>query len=294
MTLERAPAKVRRRVRDWQREGLTVGLVPTMGALHEGHLSLVRASVRECARTVVSVYVNPTQFAAGEDLDTYPRRLEADRRVLEADGAHLLFAPGNRVMYEPGFCTYVVQEGLTDRLCGALRDGHFRGVLTVVMKLFQIVPADMAYFGRKDFQQSVVIGRMARDLNVPVEIRVMPTVRERDGLAMSSRNEYLSADQRGAAVCLYEALVAARELFGSGVTSAESLIERMRQVIAREPAARAQYVEIVAPDTLEPVTHATARSVAALAVLIGEVRLIDNMPLGECRDVFAGAEQPSP
>ncbi len=285
---ERSPGKMRQQVRLWQREGLSVGLVPTMGALHEGHLSLVRASVGECDRTVVSIFVNPTQFSPGEDLSHYPRRLESDCRLLEGVGPAVVFAPPEAIVYPAGFCTYVVQERLVNRLCGAFRPAHFRGVLTVVTKLLNVVPADRAYFGRKDFQQSVVIRRMVEDLNLPVEVRLMPTVRERDGLAMSSRNEYLSPAQRKQAVCLYKALLAARELFQAGQNSAQRLVERMLEVLSAYPLARPQYVEIVSPDTLEPVVGVTEDSVAALAVYVGEVRLIDNLPFGVFEDVFAG------
>jgi len=284
-------AASRRMVESWRGEGLSVGLVPTMGALHEGHLSLVRASVSECDRTAVSIFVNPIQFGRGEDLDRYPRRLKEDCRLLAQAGADMVFAPHEGEMYPPGFCTYVVQERLTERLCGAVRPGHFRGVLTVVLKLLHIIPAHRAYFGRKDFQQSVVIRRMVRDLAVPVQVRVLPTVREPDGLAMSSRNEYLSPDERAQAVCLYRALTAAREAFSSGVTRAGRLVELMREVLSGFPLARPQYVEVVDPESLEPVREADERSVAALAVYVGQTRLIDNMPLGRCDDVFVGSER---
>jgi pantoate--beta-alanine ligase len=286
MELVRSAQDVRQKVRAWQREALSVGFVPTMGALHEGHLSLVSASVAECDRTVVSIYVNPTQFAAGEDLEVYPRRLEQDCALLGDAGADLVFGPGDEIMYPAGFDTYVVQERLTKPLCGACRPRHFRGVLTVVMKLFHLVPADRAYFGRKDFQQSVVIRHMVGDLNVPIEIRVLPTVREADGLAMSSRNERLDPKQRKQAVCLYEALKVAREAFTNGETAPACLVGLMEEVIARYGDAKPQYAQIVSPDTLEPVTRVTEGSVAALAVLVGGVRLIDNMPFGDCQDVF--------
>ena len=283
-----SPPKVRDTVLAWRSAGLSVGFVPTMGALHEGHLALVRRSAAECDRTVVSVYVNPTQFDRRDDLENYPRRLESDCGLLQGAGANLVFAPSDEVMYPGGFCTYVVQEGLSDRLCGAFRPGHFRAVLTVVLKLFQIVPADRAYLGRKDFQQTVVIRRMAADLNLPIEIRVLPTVREGDGLALSSRNERLTAEHRRQAVCLYEALGAARRRFQAGEKSAARLIEMMKGAIARYPAARLQYIEIVSPDTLESVAQVSESSVAALAVFLGDVRLIDNMPFGECPDIFVG------
>jgi len=283
MTLQRIsdPIDARRIVRAWQREGLSVGFVPTMGALHEGHLSLVRASAAECDRTVVSIYVNPTQFAPGEDLDKYPRRLEADCRLAAEAGADLAFCPTDRAMYPDGFCTYVVQEGLTDVLEGASRPTHFRGVLTIVCKLFHCVPADRAYFGRKDFQQTVVVRRMVRDLDIPVEVRVLPTVREPDGLAMSSRNSYLSHEERRQALCLYEALSEAVRLYRQGHTDADALRDAMRRIIAGAPLARPDYVEIVDTRTLKPVAQVTGRAIAVLAVRVGQTRLIDNMPFGE-------------
>jgi pantoate--beta-alanine ligase len=289
MHILKSPTETRDRVRKWQREGLSVGFVPTMGALHEGHLSLVRASVSECDRTVVSVFVNPAQFSPTEDLSRYPRRLEADSALVAGAGADLLFAPTDELMYPPDFCTYVVPERLTERLCGAFRPGHFRGVATVVAKLFNIVPADRAFFGRKDYQQCVVIRQMVADLNFPVVIRVMPTVRERDGLAMSSRNEYLSPAERVHAVCLYNALMEARRLFERGETSANVLIERMREVIARYPDAQPQYIEIIHPCTLEPVGAVFEGAIGALAVFVGGVRLIDNMPFGVCDDIFVSS-----
>lgn len=280
------PHEVRGRVLAWRAEGLSVGLVPTMGALHEGHLSLVRASVAQCERTVVSVFVNPTQFPEGEDLQRYPRRPQEDAEKLRAAGADLIFRPGEEVMYCEDACTSVVQEGLPEMLCGAHRPGHFRGVLTVVAKLFNIACPDRAYFGRKDFQQSVLICRMVRDLNFAVEVRVMPTVREHDGLAMSSRNEYLSPAQRRQAVCLFEALRLGRRLFNEGEVDPEPVKEAMRELIERHPEAEPQYVEIVRPDDLRAVERITRESVACLAVFVGEARLIDNMPFGPVDDIF--------
>jgi len=251
-----------------------------MGALHEGHLSLMRASVAECDRTVVSIYVNPTQFGPSEDLSSYPRRLKADLRMAEGAGADLTFCPTDAVMYPPGYATYVLQEGLTDVLEGARRPGHFRGVLTVVCKLLNIVPADRAYFGQKDFQQTVVIQRMVADLRIPVVIRVMPTVREPDGLAMSSRNEYLSKDERNQATCLHRALKEAQRRYGLGETGAAKLRRAMEGIVADAPLARADYVEIVDRYTLAPVSRVTERAVAVVAVAIGRTHLIDNMPFG--------------
>jgi pantoate--beta-alanine ligase len=273
------PGDVRRTVAAWKREGLSVGFVPTMGALHEGHLSLIRASAAECDRTVLSIYVNPTQFAAGEDLDKYPRRLQEDCRIAEEAGASLVFCPSDAVMYGEGFATYVVQEGLTRVLEGASRPTHFRGVLTVVCKLFNIVAADRAYFGRKDFQQTVVVRRMVADLNMPVQVRVMPTVREPDGLAKSSRNAYLSDEERRQAACLHRALLAARRLYSGGERSGEALRGAMHDEIAAAPAARPDYVEVVDARTLEPVTEAGDGAVVVLAVRFGRTRLIDNMGL---------------
>jgi len=275
-----SPGKVRNAVRAWQAEGLSVGLVPTMGALHEGHLSLIRASVSECDRTVISIYVNPTQFAPGEDLDEYPRRFEEDCRLAEENGVDLVFCPADRDMYAEGHATYVVQERLTELLEGESRPTHLRGVLTVVCKLFNIAPADRAYFGQKDFQQTVVVRRMVRDLNLPVTIRVMPTVRESDGLAMSSRNAYLNQEERQQATCLYQALCKALELYGDGQTDAVAARDAMLRIIERRPLARPDYVEIVDRETLEAVEKLSDRAVAVLAVRLGDTRLIDNMPLG--------------
>jgi pantoate--beta-alanine ligase len=274
-----APAEVRREVAAWRRDGLSVGFVPTMGALHEGHLSLIRASAAECDRTVLSIYVNPTQFAPGEDLDSYPRRLDEDCRIAEEAGAGLVFCPSDDVMYGEGFATYVVQEGITQVLEGEFRPTHFRGVLTIVCKLLNIVAPDRAYFGRKDFQQTVVVRRMVEDLNIPVEVRVMPTVREADGLAMSSRNAYLSGEERGQALCLHRALTAARELYAKGERNGDALRAAMREAIASAPLADPDYVDVVHGRTLEPLNDVGDGAVAVLAVRIGNTRLIDNMEL---------------
>jgi len=252
-----------------------------MGALHEGHVSLLRASRAECGRTALSIYVNPTQFGPAEDLARYPRRLDADLRLAEAAGADLAFCPADGSMYLPGHATYVTHDKLTDILEGKRRPGHFRGVLTIVCKLFNIIPANQAYFGQKDFQQTVVIRRMVRDLNIPAAIRVMPTVREADGLAMSSRNEYLSEDERRQATCLYQALVEGARLYRRGQTDAAAVRDAMQAVIGRAPLAQPDYVEIVDRDTLASVSKVTDRAVAVLAVSIGNTHLIDNMPFGE-------------
>jgi pantoate--beta-alanine ligase len=271
----------KREMRDWSLakriDGLRVGLVPTMGALHEGHLELIRTARAECDVAVVSIFVNPTQFGADDDLDSYPRTLDADRAACEELGVDAIFVPGAEEMYGAGTETFVGQETLTQGLCGAARPGHFRGVLTVVLKLLNIAAPDVAYFGQKDYQQSVVIRRMAGDLDVPTEIKVLPTVRGTDGLAMSSRNRHLGPEQRKQAVCLYEALMLCREQFGAGQSSADALKQAMRDRIGREPDARIDYVEIVKPESLQPCDTAQYGDVAALAVTIGNTRLIDNM-----------------
>ncbi|NLW50378.1 MAG: pantoate--beta-alanine ligase [Candidatus Brocadiaceae bacterium] len=283
MALEKIadPDEMRRVVRGWHADGLSVGLVPTMGALHEGHLSLIRASAAECDRTVVSIFVNPTQFAPGEDLASYPRSLDGDCASAARAGADVVFCPSDRAMYPDGYATYVMQERLTGVLEGRSRPTHFRGVLTVVCKLLNIAPADRAYFGRKDFQQTVVVRRMVRDLNLPSEIRILPTVRESDGLAMSSRNVYLSAEERTQALCLVHALRRARGLFESGETDADALRAAMREVLDEQPLARTDYADIVNADTLEPVRTVTRDDVAVLAVRVGGTRLIDNMPMAD-------------
>ena len=264
--------------------GKTIGLVPTMGSLHEGHLSLVRESRRRCDATVASIFVNPIQFGPKEDLDLYPRDLERDRTLLEREGVDLLFHPGAGDMYPEGYKTYVEVHDLQDRLCGASRPGHFRGVSTVVLKLFHIVEPDMAFFGRKDAQQAVILEKMAADLDLGVKIVVMPIVREPDGLAMSSRNSYLNAEERKAALVLSRSLEEARSLWTGGEKRAPELINRMRNVIASEPLAKTDYIEIVSPGTLEPLDEIRGKGLIAMAVFIGKTRLIDNALIGSERE----------
>ncbi len=271
-------AEVRKFVGEARRGGRSVGLVPTMGALHKGHASLIRRAVERCDYVVVSVFVNPTQFAAGEDLDKYPRAFEADRQLADRLGADLCFAPPAEEMYRPGFATCVVPGALAEVLCGRSRPGHFRGVCTVVAKLFNIVGPDVAFFGQKDAQQAVIVQRMIEDLNLPVELEVLATVREPDGLAMSSRNQYLSPSQRAEAVCLFRSLQAAFELITCGERSAEAVRQRMRQVIAGAPSARIDYVELVEAHTLAPLAELAGRQVLiAVAANFGATRLIDNI-----------------
>ncbi len=257
-----------------------VGFVPTMGYLHEGHLSLVRCAKAENASVVVSIFVNPTQFGPDEDLETYPRDLERDLRLLEAEGVDVVWTPTPEVMYPSGYQTWVTVEELTRVLEGAHRPGHFRGVTTVVSKLFLGVWPHRAYFGQKDAQQARVLLQMVRDLNFPIEMVVCPTVREPDGLAMSSRNTYLNPEERRAATVLYRALQAAQAAYDAGERDAETLRQRMREVLAQEPLARVQYVSCADPDTLQELHGPVTRALLSLAVFIGNTRLIDNVLLG--------------
>lgn len=256
--------------------GGTWGLVPTMGALHRGHLSLVERARAENDHVAVSIFVNPTQFAAGGDFDKYPRTLERDLELLAPFDVELVFAPTNTEIYPPQFQTYVTVEEITKPLEGEMRPGHFRGVATVVTKLFNIVQPDRAYFGQKDAQQVAVIKQMVRDLNMPLEIVVGATLRESDGLAMSSRNAYLSPEQRQAAVILYRALCAARDAFVRGDRNGESLRYIMRGELAQEPRAVVEYVSAADPDTLLELNRIADRVLLSMAVRIGTTRLIDN------------------
>jgi pantoate--beta-alanine ligase len=256
-----------------------VGLVPTMGYLHEGHLSLVRRAAEECASVVVSIFVNPTQFGPNEDLAAYPRDMERDLRLLESLGVDLVWTPTPEIMYPSGYQTWVQVEALTQPLEGARRPGHFRGVTTVVAKLFNGVLPAKAYFGQKDAQQVAVIRQMTRDLNFPLEIIVCPTVREPDGLAMSSRNAYLDPAQRKAATVLYRALSAAKEAYEAGQRDAEKLRVFMRKTIEAEPLAEIQYVSCADYDTLEELDQITGKALLSMAVFVGKTRLIDNFVL---------------
>jgi pantoate--beta-alanine ligase len=258
-----------------------LGLVPTMGYLHEGHLSLVRQARAECGAVAVSIFVNPTQFGPHEDLARYPRDLPHDLRLLEAESTDLAFVPSAAEMYPPGYGTYVEVRGVTEMLEGAARPGHFEGVATVVCKLLNIVQPTRAYFGQKDAQQSVVVRAMARDLNLPAEIVVGPTVREPDGLAMSSRNVYLSLEERRAATALFRALRAAQQRYTAGERDAEVLRQAMRAVLDAEPLAHVEYISAADPLTLRELGGAVqAGALLSLAVRFGKTRLIDNMRLG--------------
>jgi pantoate--beta-alanine ligase len=258
----------------------SVGLVPTMGYLHEGHLSLVRRAKEECDKVVVSIFVNPTQFGPKEDLSKYPRDLDRDLGLLEALGVDLVWTPTVEEMYPPGYQTWVEVETISRPLEGAMRPGHFRGVTTVVAKLFTGVQPDRAYFGQKDAQQAAVIRQMRRDLNFPLEIVVCPIVREPDGLAMSSRNVYLDPEQRKAATVLYRSLSAAKNAYENGERDAGKLRQIMKDVLATEPLTQVQYVSCADYDTLEELETVKAKTLLSMAVFLGKTRLIDNFVLG--------------
>ncbi len=284
-------ADIRRWVREKRMKGLQVGLVPTMGSLHEGHLSLVRAARQENDLVVMSIFVNPLQFGPQEDYATYPRDLARDACLAEEAGADVIFAPEVEEMYPyyPQYTTVEVAQ-ITKRLCGAARPGHFTGVATVVTKLFQIVLPDKAYFGQKDYQQVQVIKRMVADLNFPIAIRMVPITRESDGLAMSSRNTYLSPEERQEALCLSASLRICQALFAKGERNAACLLEAMRERIKQEPAAVIDYLEIDDATTLEPLAVIERPVVVALAVKIGKTRLLDNILLNTETETEAVAE----
>lgn len=262
-----------------RRAGKRVGLVPTMGALHEGHLSLVRAARSRSDVVVVSIFVNPTQFGPKEDFSKYPRTLEKDLGLLQAEKVDFVFSPSVQEMYPPGSSTWVTVEGLSEKLDGRSRPGHFRGVTTVVSKLFNIVQPDLAVFGQKDAAQAAIIRRMVVDLDFNVRILVCPIVREKDGLAMSSRNAYLNPEQRKQAAVLYRSLMRLQTLADQGERNASTLISAGKQVIAEEPRVRLDYLEIVDWNTLDPVTDISKGALVAVAVYVGETRLIDNVVL---------------
>jgi pantoate--beta-alanine ligase len=268
---------MKEQARQARAESRVVGLVPTMGALHRGHLALIERARRECSTVIASIFVNPKQFGPTEDFSKYPRTFDSDREKLEQAGADLLFAPEAAEIYPQGFSSYVQVDGLSERLEGRSRPGHFRGVATVVMKLLQIVQPNFAYFGRKDAQQSRIITQMARDLNLDSEIVVCPIVREPDGLAMSSRNAYLNTEERKAATVLSRALDAARNEAAAGVRDALQLQTVLHHVLSAEKLARVDYTEIVDRETFEPVLRLSKSCFVVLAVFIGKTRLIDNL-----------------
>lgn len=272
-------ADVREAVAAARREGRRIGFVPTMGALHAGHGALIEQAVAECGFVVVSIFVNPLQFGPNEDFDRYPRTLDADVAYVRSLGAHLVFAPSVEEMYPEPQLTFVDVEQLTDNLCGASRPGHFRGVATVVTKLFNIVAPDAAYFGQKDAQQAAVIQRMVTDLSMPIEVVVVPTRREPDGLAMSSRNKYLSPEERKAALVLYKALQKAVRAIEEGERDPDVVEKLLRETIEQEPLARIDYAAVVDARTLRPVSYIRGNILLAVAAFIGSTRLIDNWPI---------------
>jgi pantoate--beta-alanine ligase len=263
----------------WRREGVRIGLVPTMGALHEGHLSLIDLVRPHCDRLVVSVFVNPTQFGPTEDFDRYPRDLDRDTTLLQKRGADAVFAPEVSEIYPAGHATYVEVEGLSSVYEGAIRPGHFRGVCTIVAKLYNIVLPDVAAFGQKDAQQASVLRQLTRDLHLPIEFIVGPTVREADGLAMSSRNSYLTADERPKATVLFRALKAAEACIRAGERRGDTVREAMRRVIDQVPEFKPDYSDIVWPESFEQVDEVRGDVLAIVAGRIGSVRLIDNLPV---------------
>lgn len=268
--------EVRDQVKQWRMQGLSIGFVPTMGYLHEGHQSLIKKAVEENDKVVVSVFVNPMQFAPNEDLESYPRDLDADARLCEQTGADLIFNPEPEEMYTDGFCSFVDMNGPTAELCGKSRPIHFRGVCTVVSKLFNIVTPDKAYFGQKDAQQLAVIKRMVIDLNIPVEIVGCPIIREADGLAKSSRNTYLNAEERKAALILSKTIFMGQQLVKDGLTDAKKLVELMKKNIETEPLAKIDYVEAVDFNDISIKDTISDNTLVAMAVYIGKTRLIDN------------------
>ena len=279
MKICRSIAEMRASCRAARQNAHKLGLVPTMGALHEGHLSLVRAAKAQSDAVAASIFVNPTQFGPNEDFSKYPRTFERDRELLEKEGVALLFAPSPQEMYPFGACTWVAVDGLSEKLCGRSRPGHFRGVTTVVSQLFHVVEPDLAFFGQKDAAQLAIIRRMVRDLHMPVEIVACPIVREPDGLAMSSRNAYLDPQQRKSALVLYRSLMAAKKMFDEGGRDTAKLIAAGREVFREEPSVRLNYFEIVDPDSLGPMAEINTPALVAVAAFVGTTRLIDNLIL---------------
>lgn len=273
--------EVRSRVRSWKKDGFSVGLVPTMGYLHEGHQSLIKKAVEENDKVVVSIFVNPMQFGENEDLETYPRDINKDSKFCDETGADLIFNPEPEEMYKEGFCSYVDMNGLTTELCGKSRPIHFRGVMTVVTKLFNIVTPDRAYFGMKDAQQLCVIKRMVKDLNMDIDVIGCPIIREEDGLAKSSRNTYLNKEERKAALILYKTISLGKDLLVSGERDVNTIINKMKDNINKEPLAKIDYVEAVDLETVEKIDVIKGKVLIAMAVYIGKTRLIDNFTF-EC------------
>jgi pantoate--beta-alanine ligase len=277
MKVAKTIESVRRLVKAARKAGRKIGFVPTMGALHIGHISLIEAAKKNCDFVVVSIFVNPTQFGPGEDFTKYPRPIEADLKMCRKAGVDVVFAPTPREMYPTETLTLVDVEKLSEPLCGKFRPGHFRGVATVCAKLFNIVLPDVAYFGRKDAQQAIVIKRMVADLNMPLKVVVCPTVREKTGLAMSSRNQYLTPQQKKDAALIYKSLQECRRMIKQGETNAKKIIAEMRKILKQIPSVEIQYVSIVDAETLQNVDKIAGKVLAAVAVKVGSTRLIDNI-----------------
>ena len=272
-------SEMQTRVSSIKEKNETIGFVPTMGALHEGHISLMRNARAGNDKLIVSIFVNPTQFDSRDDFKSYPRRLDKDIEVAESVNVDIVFAPNADELYEKEFCTYVLQTKLTEPLCGKLRPGHFKGVTTIMTKLFNIVKPDRAYLGHKDYQQNIVIKRLVRDLNMTIDIKILPTVRDKDGLAFSSRNKHLNPQERSNALCIYNALLKAKTMYSSRVKDANKIIEEMTSIIKNEKCTEIDYVSIVNHNTLEDVSRINGKAVAAVAVRVGDTRLIDNIIL---------------
>jgi pantoate--beta-alanine ligase len=272
-----SPARINKLLKQEKRKQKSIGFIPTMGALHLGHLSLINRSTKENDITVVSIFVNPIQFGPNEDFRKYPRPVNKDLKLCRKSGVDFVFFPKVKDLYAEDFATFVNVEGLSEVLCGKFRPGHFRGVATIVSKLFNIVGPDNAYFGQKDAQQSAIIKKLAVDLNIPVKVKIMPTIRESDGLALSSRNSYLNKVQRAEASVLFRALKLAEILIKNGARNIDKILLRMRELIKKSKKIRIEYISIVNPDTLRPANSISGRVLIALAVRIGKVRLIDNL-----------------
>ncbi|RQD77655.1 MAG: pantoate--beta-alanine ligase [Candidatus Syntrophonatronum acetioxidans] len=277
MDIIRDIPELKEKINNIRKLGKIMGFVPTMGYLHQGHLSLIKAAREECDFVVVSIYVNPIQFGAGEDFEEYPRDLTRDAQLSQKEGVDLIFAPSDRAMYPEGYATFVDVERLTEGLCGKNRPGHFRGVTTVVTKLFNLIEPHKSYFGQKDAQQALVLKKMVKDLNMNVELKIMPTVREPDGLAMSSRNSYLSPKEREVGLALYKSLTRAEEMIAGGTRESEKIIAAMQEILQKENMLEVEYIEIVDTKNLKEMERLQGEVLIALAARVGETRLIDNI-----------------
>lgn len=283
MKVYRSIRSLTKKVQEIKRRGRKIGLVPTMGFLHDGHASLIRNARQDTDYVIVSIFVNPTQFGPKEDFKKYPRDLQKDIEFCEKEGVDIIFIPEAVDMYPKGYATYINVEKIADKLCGLSRTGHFRGVATIVMKLFNITMPDIAYFGQKDAQQVVVIKRMALDLNVDVKIKALPIVREKDGLAMSSRNIYLNQEERMSARSIYESLKSAKELFNEGERDSKTIIKKIKQVITNQPNTKIDYILVVDTEDLRDIKKISKGALIAAAVWVGKTRLIDNIVLNPKR-----------